>query len=95
MITQPQAPTDKKHARRPGFDRGVAMELAANEYERVADLFDELSPEQWATDTDCPDWDVRAMAGHMLGMMQMAASLPELIRQQGASVRRARRGLGC
>jgi len=94
MITQPQAPTDKKHARRPGFDRGVAMELAANEYERVADLFDELSPEQWATDTDCPDWDVRAMAGHMLGMMQMAASLPELIGQQAASVLRAKRAGG-
>ena len=94
MITQPQAHTDKKHARRPGFDHGLAMELAAKEYERVADLFDQLTPEQWAAETDCPGWDVRAMAGHMLGMMQMAASFPELTRQQAASVRRARRGGG-
>jgi len=94
MITQPQAPAEKSHARRPGFDRGVAMELAASEYERVADLLDQLTPEQWTAETDCPDWDVRAMAGHMLGMMQMAASLPELIRQQAASVLRARRAGG-
>ena len=94
MITQPQAHTDKKHARRPGFDRGLAMQLAAKEYERVADLLDELTPEQWAADTDCTDWDVRAMAGHMLGMMQMAASLPELISQQAASTLRAKRGGG-
>jgi uncharacterized protein (TIGR03083 family) len=70
------------------------MELAAREYERVADLLDQLTPEQWTAETDCPDWDVRAMAGHMLGMMQMAASLPELIRQQAASARRARRAGG-
>jgi uncharacterized protein (TIGR03083 family) len=91
MITQPPALTDKVHARRPGLDRGVAMELAAKEYERVADLFDRLTPEQWAADTDCPDWDVRAMAGHMLGMIQMAASLPEMARQQAAAARRAKR----
>ena len=56
----------------------------------VADLLDGLAPEQWAA-ADCPGWNVRAIAGHMLGMMQMAASFPELIRQQAASVRRARR----
>jgi len=91
MITQHQAPTDKKHPRPSRFDRGVAMELAATEYERVADLLDQLTPEQWAADTDCPDWDVRAMAGHMLGMIQMAASLPEMIRQQATSTRQAKR----
>lgn len=94
MITQPQAPADKVHARRPRFDREVAMELAATEYERVADLLEQLTPEQWAADTECPDWDVRAMAGHMLGMMQMAASLPEMIRQQAGSVLRAKRAGG-
>jgi uncharacterized protein (TIGR03083 family) len=90
-MSTPAKATDKKHARRPRFDREVAMELAAKEYERVADLFDQLTPKQWAADTDCPDWDVRAMAGHMLGMIQMAASLPEMLRQQAASARRAKR----
>jgi uncharacterized protein (TIGR03083 family) len=91
MVSQPQAPTGKKHPRASRFARGVAMELATTEYERVADLLDRLTPEQWTADTDCPDWDVRAMAGHMLGMMQMAASLPEMIRQQAASTWRAKR----
>ena len=90
-MNTPVKATDKKHARRPRFDREVAMELAAKEYEQVADLFDQLTPKQWAADTDCPGWDVRAMAGHMLGMIQMAASLPEMLRQQAASARRAKR----
>lgn len=91
MTTQPQTLDDKKYARRPRFDREVAMELAATEYERVAELLDQLTSEQWEADTDCPGWDARAMAGHILGMIQMAASLPEMIRQQAASARRAKR----
>lgn len=91
MTIQPQAPTDKKHARRSRLDREVAMGLAATEYERVADLLDQLIPDQWSVDTDCPGWDVRAMAGHMLGMIQMAASLPEMVRQQAAATRQAKR----
>lgn len=94
MITQPQVANDKKHPRHSRLDREVAMELAATEYERVADLLDQLTPEQWAANTDCPDWDVRAMAGHMLGMIQMVASLREMIRQQATSTRRAKRGGG-
>ena len=44
--------------------------LAITEYERVADLLEPGSPPtQWAAPTDCPGWDVRAMAGHMLGMV--------------------------
>jgi uncharacterized protein (TIGR03083 family) len=94
MTTQQQVPTDKKHARRSRFDREVAMDLAATEYERVAGLLDQLTPEQWKAETDCPGWDVRAMTGHMLGMMQMVASLPELMRQQAAATRQAKRDGG-
>ena len=56
-----------------------------------------LSPEQWRAPTECPGWDVRAMVGHMLGMVQMVASVPEMLRQQLAATRRAKRdgsGLG-
>jgi uncharacterized protein (TIGR03083 family) len=91
MTLQQQTPTGKRHARRSRFDRGAAMQLAATEYERVADLLDQLTPEQWAAPTDCPDWDVRAMAGHMLGMMQMVASLPQTMRQQATAARQAKR----
>jgi uncharacterized protein (TIGR03083 family) len=80
--------------RRRALDRDVAMRLAATEYDRVVDLFERLTPEQWASPTGCSPWDVRAMAGHMLGMAQLAASLPELVRQQTTAQRRARRDGG-
>jgi uncharacterized protein (TIGR03083 family) len=86
------APTSSKsHARRSALARPLAMRLAATEYDRMADLLAGLTPEQWATPTECPGWDVRAMAGHALGMVQMVASVPELVRQQVAATRRAKR----
>src|ERR1700745_4230174 len=68
--------------RESALPRPVAMRLAATEYDRCADMFRSLSPAQWATPTDCPAWDVRQMAAHMLGMAEMAASIRENIRQQ-------------
>jgi uncharacterized protein (TIGR03083 family) len=84
----------KKHPRQPQLDRELAVRLAATEYERVADLLQILSPAQWLARTDCPGWDVRAMAGHMLGMVQMVAGVPEMVRQQAGATRRAKRGGG-
>jgi uncharacterized protein (TIGR03083 family) len=86
MDTQQRARTT---ARASGLDRGVAMRLADTEYDRVVSLLSTLSPAQWSKPTDCPAWDVRAMAGHVLGMAQMAATLPETVRQQIGSQRRA------
>lgn len=90
MTTQTEHPT-KRDPRLPQLDRDTAMRLAETEYERVALLLEQLHPEHWSAPTDCPDWDVRAMAGHMLGMVQMIASLPEMVRQQMAAKRRAKR----
>ena len=72
-------------ARRLALGWDAAMALAATEYDRVAALLDQLEPAQWAAPTDCPAWDVRAMAGHMLGMAQMVATEAEMERQQVAS----------
>lgn len=72
-------------ARRLALGWDAAMALAATEYDRVADLLDQLEPAQWAAPTDCPAWDIRAMAGHMLGMAQMVATQAEMERQQVAS----------
>jgi uncharacterized protein (TIGR03083 family) len=77
--------------RTSNLDRGVAMRLAATEYDRVVALLAALTPAQWSAPTDCPAWDVRAMAGHMLGMAQMAATLLETVRQQVGAQRRAKR----
>jgi uncharacterized protein (TIGR03083 family) len=73
------------------FDRDTAMRLAATEYDRLADLLAELTPEEWRAATDCPGWDVRAMAGHCVGMAKMATSLRETTRQMVSSMRAAKR----
>lgn len=43
--------------------------LATTEYQRVADQLRSLAPGDWTRPTDCPLWDVRAMAGHTTGML--------------------------
>lgn len=91
MTTQTGQHRSKRDPRTPQLQRETAARLAATEYERVAVQLEQLSPGQWSSPTDCPDWDVRAMAGHMLGMVQMVASMPEMIRQQLAATRRAKR----
>lgn len=63
------------------LDRRVAMRLAATEYQRVADHLHGLTPQQWDAPTECPGWSVRDVAGHLLGMARMAASLREQSRQ--------------
>ncbi len=68
--------------RESALARPVAMRLAATEYDRCAEMFLSLRPAQWAMATDCPSWNVRQMAAHMLGMVEMAASIRENVRQQ-------------
>jgi uncharacterized protein (TIGR03083 family) len=75
-------------ARPARLDRAVAMRLAATEYDRVLDGLGSLSPADWHARTDCPAWDVKAMAGHMLGMAEMAASIRQNMRQTRAAGRR-------
>ena len=73
--------------RESALPRPVAIRLAAAEYGRCAEMFRSLSPPQWAMPTDCPAWDVRQMAAHMLGMAEMAASIRENFRQQRKAAR--------
>jgi uncharacterized protein (TIGR03083 family) len=67
------------------LDRPTLMRLAAAEYERFTTLLRSLDTEDWPRATECPDWDVRAMASHALGMAEMAASIREGRRQQRAA----------
>ncbi|RZU31877.1 maleylpyruvate isomerase family mycothiol-dependent enzyme [Blastococcus saxobsidens] len=64
------------------LDRETAYRLAATEYDRVLAVLRRLAPADWGRPTDCPGWDVRAMAAHVLGMAGMAASVVEMARQQ-------------
>jgi uncharacterized protein (TIGR03083 family) len=78
--------------RESALSRPVAMRLAAAEYDRCAELFRSLSAAQWAMATDCPAWNVRQMAAHMLGMAEMAASIRENVRQQRKAAKVAKSG---
>ncbi len=73
--------------RAPALPRATAMRLAATEYQRFADLLRSLPERAWTQPTECQGWDVRAMAAHALGMVEMAASIRENSRQ----IRLARR----
>jgi uncharacterized protein (TIGR03083 family) len=62
--------------------------LAGNEYARMHDVLTSLGPDDWHRPTDCPAWDVRDIAGHVLGMASMVVSLRETLRQTRAAKRR-------
>jgi uncharacterized protein (TIGR03083 family) len=64
------------------------MRLAATEYGRYVDQLRTLDAADWERPTDCTLWDVRAMAGHCLGMAEFAASLPTFVRQNAVAGRR-------
>jgi len=68
--------------------RPVAMRLAAVEYQRFIDALALLSPQDWSQPTECPGWDVKAMAAHALGMAEMAASIREQLRQVKTATKR-------
>jgi uncharacterized protein (TIGR03083 family) len=74
----------------PAIDRHKAATIAATEYQRFVDMLRSLGPDDWARPTDCPAWDVRAMAGHTLGMMRDFTSLPNVMRRTRAATKAAK-----
>jgi uncharacterized protein (TIGR03083 family) len=80
--------TDPTTPRAPTLERATAMRLAATEYQRFIELLRSLSAGDWSAPTDCPGWDVRAMATHALGMAEMAASIREQSRQVKGATKR-------
>lgn len=73
----------------PELGRDEAAALAATENERFARLVSSLVAEDWTKPTDCPAWDVRALASHVLGAMEGHASLPQFIHQLRAGKKAA------
>jgi uncharacterized protein (TIGR03083 family) len=80
-------PSARTPARAAGLERAPAMRLPAVEYRRFTDLLRSLDVADWSRPTDCPGWDVRAMAGHVLGMAGMVASVRSLVGQNAAAAR--------
>lgn len=71
--------------------RGQTPTLAVTEYRRLADLLRSLEDDDWPQPTDCPLWDVRAVAGHCVGMMSDFTSLRAMMRRMRLAAREAKR----
>src|SRR5262245_44415665 len=63
------------------INRPEARVLAEQEFGRFADLVASLTPDEWATPTDCTGWDVRKMSLHVLGSADAQASIREFTHQ--------------
>jgi uncharacterized protein (TIGR03083 family) len=80
--------TTRSELRNAALPRETAMRLAGTEYQRFLELLRSLRAADWTKPTDCAGWDVRAMAAHALGMVEMAASMRESARQLRLARRR-------
>ncbi len=56
------------------INRKEARVLAEAEFVMFAEMAASLTPQEWATDTDCVGWDVRKMTLHVLGSAESQAS---------------------
>ena len=80
-MTATAPPARPATPRQPVFDEARALRLAATEFDRVAAALAELDDADWTRPTDCTEWDVRAMACHVVGMAEMTTGPEELTRQ--------------
>lgn len=74
----------------PPLQRPETAALAAAETARMVDLLRSLDSADWAKPTECPGWDVRAMAGHVLGMVETFGSFARFGRDMVAGWRASR-----
>ena len=75
----------------PPIARGEVETLARTEYARFADQLRSLSVDDWPKPTDCPLWDVRAMAGHSTGMLSTFTGYRTLMREMNTATKAAKR----
>jgi uncharacterized protein (TIGR03083 family) len=75
----------------PSITRTEAEGLARTEYARMASQLRSLAPDDWTKNTDCALWDVRAVAGHNVGMMATFTGFGRLFGAMGAATKTAKR----
>ena len=78
----------------PPIRRAEVEGLARTEYARVADQLRSLAPDDWAKPTDCPLWDVRAVAGHSTGMLSTFTGCRTLMREMSTAKKAAKHSGG-
>jgi uncharacterized protein (TIGR03083 family) len=71
------------------IERPETTGLAAAEVARMVAALRALDAEDWTRPTSCPGWDVRAMAGHVLGMTETFTGLGKLATTMRAGGKRA------
>lgn len=69
--------------------RPAATVLAENEVARMVELLGSLEESDWSRPTDCAGWDVRAMAGHVLGMTETFTGVRAMFRDMRAGAKAA------
>lgn len=69
--------------------RPESVDLAAAESAWMVALLRSLTPDEWTHPTDCPKWDVRAMAGHVLGMTETFTGLRRMVATMRAGAKAA------
>lgn len=74
----------------PPLSRTDALVLASTEYRRLAEQLAALAADDWTRPTDCTLWDVRAMAGHCVGMLSDFSSLRAMLRRMRSATRAAK-----
>jgi uncharacterized protein (TIGR03083 family) len=73
------------------LDRSTAIELGRTEYQRLVDVLRDLSEHDWERPTDCTEWTVRDLAGHVAGMMSSNTSFRRFVGEQIRATRLAKR----
>jgi uncharacterized protein (TIGR03083 family) len=63
--------------------------LAATETARMVAALRALDPDDWTRPTDCPAWDIRAIAGHVLGMTEGFTGVRRMVSMFRAGAKQA------
>jgi uncharacterized protein (TIGR03083 family) len=75
------------------LERPETVELARAETDRMVGLLRGLDAAEWTRPTDCAAWDVRALAGHVLGMTESFSTLPRFVATMAGASRMKGDGL--
>jgi uncharacterized protein (TIGR03083 family) len=78
----------------PPLGHEEAMDLAEVELSLLLAAIDRLGAADWDRPTDCAGWDVKAMLGHLLGMLELQADGEDRARQVKAAAAEAERDGG-
>ncbi len=72
----------------PRLGHREAMSLAAAEFDNTLGLLRALRADEWAMDTVCSLWTVKAMVAHVVGMAEAQASFRQFVHDFGVARKR-------